>query len=560
MKSHYTAMKNKLLASMLVVPAIPFILVVVIGYTFFSNSLQSETVSKMTRIVEDHGQMIDSFLNERRSDLEFVAHSYTVQELTDKEKLGAIFKQLQRKSIAFTDIGVFNEKGLHVAYIGPFELEGREYGETQWFMDVLLQNVHISDIFLGYREVPHFIMAVVKEDAGSKWIIRATIDSSLFSDVVEKIRVGKTGEAYIVNTEGRFQTTRRSGGELMEPTLDQGLPERYYVGGVKTFVAAPEGGESYLYAAAWLNNKDWLLVARQETAEAFEVLRQLTLMVIVVTVLGGAVIVAMAFKVTGFLIGRMETLDTEKKELGQQLVVAGRLAEIGEMSAGFAHEINNPLQIIKSELTLAETILQEQMENGDLKPSEDTEQVLDSMNQIRIQVDRCGGITQGLLKFARQKETQPGEVNLAEFLPSIIRLVEKKASVDGIRIQTDIKPGTPPVFADTAHLEQVLVNLLNNAIYAVVEKNGSTGGEVRVASGTDENNQVTIAVSDTGSGISKENMEKIFTPFFTTKPVGKGTGLGLPICFGLISEMGGQMEVKSEPGAGTTFTVHLKKA
>ena len=83
---------------------------------------------------------------------------------------------------------------------------------------------------------------------------------------------------------------------------------------------------------------------------------------------------------------------------------------------------------------------------------------------------------------------------------------------------------------------------------------------MRVTSGSDENNQVTITVSDTGSGISKENMEKIFTPFFTTKPVGKGTGLGLPICYGLISEMGGRMEVQSEPGAGTTFIIHLKKA
>ena len=473
MKSRYTGMKNKLLASMMVVPAIPFILVVALGYTYFSNSLQSETVSKMSRIVEDHGQMIDSFLSERRSDLEFIARSYTAEELTDKEKLGAIFKQLQRTSVAFTDIGVFNQAGLHVAYIGPFELEGKEYGDAPWFMDVLKQDVHISDIFLGYREVPHFIMAVVKEDAGRKWVIRATIDSSLFSDVVEKIRVGKTGEAYIINTLGRLQTTRRSGGDLMEATQDHGLPDRDYPG-VKTFVDTPEGTESYLYAAAWLNNKDWLLVARQEKAEAFQVLRQLTLMVIAVTVLGGAVIVAMAFKVTGFLIGRMETLDTEKKELGQQLVVAGRLAEIGEMSAGFAHEINNPLQIIKSELTLAETILQEQMEKGELQQTEDTEQVLDSMNQIRLQVDRCGGITQGLLKFARQKGTQPGEVDLAEFLPGIIKLVEKKASVDGIRIRTDIPPGTSPVFADTAHLEQVLVNLLNNAIYAVVEKNGST--------------------------------------------------------------------------------------
>jgi two-component system, NtrC family, sensor kinase len=558
-ENSYGFMRNMILVSMIVVPAIPFFLVVILGYSFFATSSQSQTRNQMTRIVEDHENRIESFLNERKADLEFIADSYSFGHLILPDKLDEIFTNLQKKSNAFIDIGVFNADGLHVSYHGPFELAGKMYNDEQWFQKVMEHGYYVSDVFLGFRKVPHFIVAVVKTEGNSSWILRATIDPSYFSDVVEKIRIGKTGEAYLLNKEGKFQTQRRSGGDLMEP--DPVLASQVHRhAGVETFVKSNADGDKYVYATMWLANQDWVLVTRQEKAEAFRDLSRLTYLVIIVSLLGGLAIVTTAFQVTRRIINKMKTTETEKTELGRQLVVAGRLAEIGEMSAGFAHEINNPLQIIKSELTLTETIMDDLQEKKLLEESEDVEEIRDSLRQIRIQVDRCGGITQGLLKFARQKESKITGVNLESYIPEILKLVKNKASVEGIDIKVNVTPGTPEAKADPVQLEQVMVNLLNNAIYAIVERHGSSGGQLQIIAEPGEDSRIVIAITDNGGGITPENMEKIFTPFFTTKPVGKGTGLGLSICYGIITKMGGQMEVDSLPGHGTTFRIKLGPA
>ena len=558
-KNHYNLMRNKILASMIIVPAIPFLLVIAIGYYFFVTSLQSQTISKMTRVVEDHQRMIETFLDERKSDLKFILDSYDIESLIQKETLSQVFVNLQKKSGAFTDIGLFNDAGLHVAYHGPYELEGKNYSDAAWFKQVIKKDYYISDVFLGYRQSPHFIMAVARSYPGGKWIIRATVDTYFFRNVVEKIRIGHTGEAYLLNLEGRFQTQRPSGGDLMAQATELQVPSSIKPG-IHTFVHQDVDKQTFLYVTSWLKNKDWLLVAREEKSEAFKDLTRVSYMVVLIALVGELILVSIAFQVTKRIIGRLELADTEKKELGQQLVVAGRLAEIGEMSAGFAHEINNPLQIIKSEITLTETILDDFKSSGVLQSSEDLDQLEDSLQQIRFQVDRCGSITQGLLKFARKKESRTDEVNLSEFLPGVTALVEKKAAVEGITIVRDFADDTLRVYADQAHLEQVMVNLLNNAIYAIVEKSGSMGGEVRVSANRASDSEVLISVTDDGCGISPENLEKIFTPFFTTKPVGKGTGLGLSICYGIISEMGGMLEVRSQVGRGTTFLIHLPQA
>ncbi len=558
-ENRYSSLRNTLLVSMIIVPAIPFFCIVAIGYYYFITSLESENIYRLTRIVEDHRDMIDSFLRERLSDVQFIQQTYSSNQLSDPKTLDEVFECLQKKSSAFTDIGIFNEQGIHEVYHGPFELEGKDYKDERWFKYVLDNGSYISDVFLGYRKSPHFVVASSRNEDGKTWVIRATIDTSLFSEVVETIRVGKTGEAYLLNREGMFQTQRRSGGKLMEKDADLANPPAVHPG-VETFVDKDAHGVPYLYATTWLKNKAWLLVVRQEKAEAYRSLHRVSLLGIAVIILGGICIICVAFYVTNLIIRRMHQTESEKEELGKQLVVAGRLAEIGEMSAGFAHEINNPLQIMRAEQTLIDTILQEIQDRGEIKPSPDLDEIKDSMHQIRLQIERCAEVTQGLLKFARHKESHEQIVSLQQIVPEVLRLVRRKAQVEGVNVQVEIAEDIPYVSVDAAHLQQVLVNLFNNAIDAIVEQHGSSGGEMLVKAGLAEDGQVSIAVRDNGCGISPENLEKIFTPFFTTKPVGKGTGLGLSICFGIVSGMGGTMEVTSRVGNGTTFTIYLKQA
>jgi two-component system NtrC family sensor kinase len=558
-KDRYATMRRLILASMILVPLILFIVALGIGYYYFTTSIQTSTISSMKRIVEDHRHMIDSFLREREADLEFILRSYRYEELTDTGNLANVFERLQDESNAFVDLGVFNENGIHVAYQGPFRLTGKVYDEAAWFKEVVKKGYYISDIFLGYRRIPHFIIALLREDNGKKWIIRATIDTYMFNDLVKKVRIGKTGEAYILNAEGIFQTERRSGGSLMDKDPDSvEYPTKH--SGINTFIKNDVRGDKYLYATTWLKDKKWLLVVRQEKADAFKALRAAGYLIALITVIGGAAIVSIAFYQTGRIVRRMERMDAEKVQLGDQLIRASRLAEIGEMATGIAHEINNPLQVMKSEQTLIDTILSDLKEKGELKESEDLKELEDSIDQIKLQIDRCSKITHAVLKFGRETEVVSTDIDLGVFIPEIMSMVENKASVEGITITQEISEDIPPVQGDPGQLQQVLINLFNNAIDAIVEIHGSEGGKLNIGAGLKGDGKVQISVKDNGAGISPENLKKIFSPFFTTKPVGKGTGLGLSVCYGIIDNMGGVMEVSSQKGAGTTFTIDLPTA
>ena len=541
---------------MILVPVIPFLLILSIGYYYFTTSIETSNISSMKRIVEDHRQMIETFLNERKADLALICNSYTFEDLKARDKIRDVFDHLQVGSNAYVDLGVFNGEGVHVAYYGPYQLTGKVYGEAEWFREVIKKGYFISDIFLGYRNVPHFIIAIAKKENEKYWVIRATIDTFMFNELVKKVRIGRTGESYILNREGIFQTERRSGGNLMGKDTDNARHLSYHTG-IKTFLSKDGAGEKYIYATTWLKEGDWLLVIRQQKKDAFKALRSASYLIVLITVIGGGCITVLAFYLTDRIVRRMEQMDADREKLSGQLIRATGLAELGEMAAGFAHEINNPLQIINNEQALIMDILSELKEKGELRESASLAELEDSINEIHIQIARCTKITQAILKFGRQGEPISKDVKLQDFIKEVTSIIAQKASVHGIKINHDISEVTPLIKADPGQLQQVFLNLFNNAIDAIIARHRSAGGQMDVQVGPDKDGKVEIIVRDNGCGISEENMKKVFSPFFTTKPVGKGTGLGLSVCYGIINDMGGVMRVSSEPGLGTTFSVTL---
>jgi len=550
---------------MILVPVIPFLLILFIGFYHFKVSLETRTTKSLKRIARDHREMIDTFLKERVSDLEFLHASYRFNELSRPEILNAVFARLQLASNAYTDLGVFDEAGVHVAYRGPFPLTGKIYKDESWFKEVLRQGVFISDVFMGFRKSPHFVVAVARDSDEGRWVLRATINSQTFNRLVSGVEIGTTGEAYIINLNGVLQTTRRSGGSPLEDlesevdpgdTIQMGASQH----GVDLLAHTYFSTEDYLYAAAPLKGGAWVLFVRQARSDAYQALRTTIYMTVLICVLGGSLIVVVAFYLTNRIVGQMEKIDAEKAQLGQQLISASRLAELGEMAAGFAHEINNPLQIIKSEQSLMAAILSDLKETGDLKPSPSLTELEESMAQVSLQISRCAQITQAILKFGRQSEPTVQQIDLHGYIPEVVQMVAKKASVHGIALAQRIEKDTAAISGDPTQLQQVLINLFNNAIDAILTQHGTSGGELRVMARNQDAGFVQITVADNGCGIAPENLPKVFSPFFTTKPVGEGTGLGLAVCYGIIESMGGKMEVESEKGHGTTFSIRLPVA
>ncbi|MBF0453176.1 MAG: two-component sensor histidine kinase [Candidatus Magnetomorum sp.] len=551
----YKAIKRVILIFMIIIPSIPFILVVGIGYFSFTKTIEMNAVSNMKRIVEDHNNMIQFFLNERKANLEFILNTFSYEEMIQAERLETIFENLQKESNTFIDMGVFNESGVHMAYHGPYRLTGKNYINEEWFKQVLKEGCYISDIFLGFRRIPHFIIAVVRKEFDKTWILRATIDSYLFNNLVKSVRIGKTGESYLLNAKGVFQTERRSGGNLMEIDTNFTPPPKNNKS-INTFLNKDYSGVSYLYATSWLKDKDWLLVVRQEKDDAFKELRKVIYISLLIVIVCGAVIILSAFYISDRIVKKLKKTDSEKGHLKEQLIWATRLSEIGEMATGFAHEINNPLQVIKNEQALTEMLLMEMKENGHIQESDNLNEILSSLKQIDLQINRCAQITQSILNFGRQGNSMPCALDLKQYLPEVIHMIENKATVNGIDISSCINDDLFLIKGTPGELQQVFLNLFNNAIDAIMSMLPDGGGRLSIDV-ENSGNFVSIKVADNGCGISDENMEKIFSPFFTTKPVGKGTGLGLSVCYGIIKNIGGKMSVTSKIGKGTTFTILL---
>ena len=388
-RNHYRSVRTTILTCMILVPVIPFILILIIGFYHFKVSLETSTVRNLKRIALDQREIIDSFLKERIADLEFIHASYKFDTLRQPEVLNTVFAHLQLASNAYTDLGVFDEAGVLVAYRGPYPLTGKVYREEPWFKEVLRQGVYISDVFLGFRKTPHFVVAVARDSAQGRWVIRATIDSQTFNTLVSSVEIGRTGEAYITNLDGVLQTTRRSGGRPLEDPGDvveagETIPLGYTSHGVDVLANTFFSSKDFLYAAAPLKGGGWVLFVRQAKADAYEALRTTIYMTALICLLGGGLIVVVAFYLTNRIVSRMEKIDAEKAQLGQQLIGASRLAELGEMAAGFAHEINNPLQIIKSEHALIEALMSDLKEAGSLTPSSELTELEESMAQVSL--------------------------------------------------------------------------------------------------------------------------------------------------------------------------------
>lgn len=238
---------------------------------------------------------------------------------------------------------------------------------------------------------------------------------------------------------------------------------------------------------------------------------------------------------------------TERRQLEQQLLQSEKLSAIGQLVAGVAHELNNPLTSVSG---YAQLLLRDER----LPP-----EARQDLEQIYVQAERATKIVQNLLIFAREHKPERTIGSVNEALRRALALQQYQLRVENIGVRLELDPGLPLTTADFHQLQQVFLNLITNARYAMVQKGGRgtltlrTGLEQRPAGEA----QIRIEVADTGVGIPERDLQKIFNPFFTTKPVGQGTGLGLSICFGIVKEHEGQIWAESQPGVGTCVVVTL---
>jgi two-component system NtrC family sensor kinase len=500
--------------------------------------------------IAKHRQLIENFLTERIGALRVQAKSFTFDQLSDGAFLRDRLAILQEEyGPSFMDLGVVNDNGKQVAYAGPYKLQNADYSEAEWFQKALRKDYYVSDVFYGLRGFPHLALAVRQEQNGQKWILRATISFESFKTLVENIGSGPTGIAFILNKMGKLQAGIQRAAILPKDDYLNFLASKPGSDDEVGIVQKSNGEESdSLDLMTRLNDGAWVLVHHQSADEAYAELyaaRRSSILIFFIGIIGIAV---GSIFLSQRMVRHIAQEAQEKQTINQQLIEAGKLASLGELAAGVAHEVNNPLGIMLQEAGWMQDLLEEE----DLKSLPYLDEFNKSLSRMQTQGRRCKEITHKLLSFARKTEPTVKTTQLNELIKEVVDLCQQRAHYSNVQVNTNLQDNLPLVNVSPSEVQQVLLNLMNNSLDAM----GDKGGTISVTSRVDDSS-VIVDVTDNGPGIPEANLLRVFEPFFTTKPVGQGTGLGLSICYGIIKKMGGEILAESELGIGTTFHVYF---
>jgi two-component system NtrC family sensor kinase len=558
-RHYYQSLTRVLVAWMAAVALAPLLVCALVLGHQFHTAYRAKVVAHLEELVLKHKQQVGAFLRESAAELRVLAEIAPFGDFTDDRRLAALLATMQHEhGGVFVDLGLVDAAGALLSYAGPFRLGRADYAEAPWFRAAKKGDLTVSDVFLGLRGLPHFVVAVRVAHDGREYLVRAAIDFAAFNRLVENIGQGATGQAFILNSRGELQTTPKRTPKLDAPFLRAqiwggpgGTPTQAEDRPLVFTHEDPETGRQLLYVASVFKDGDWALVYQQDEADAFPALYRTRLLAIAIVVLGGIGILVACWVLARRMVSRVAAADAERDLLNDQVIEAGKLASVGELAAGIAHEINNPVAIMMEEAGWVSDILAD----DDYGTPANMTEMRRALDQIRQQGSRCKEITHKLLSFARKTDERIKELDLNALVAEMAELSEKRARYVNVHIATDLGEGLPHVAGSPSELQQLVLNLVNNALDAM-ERNG---GDLTIATRL-AGDRVVLSVKDTGHGMPKAVAARIFEPFFTTKAVGKGTGLGLSICYGIVKKLGGEITVESAPEQGTTFRIALPAA
>jgi two-component system NtrC family sensor kinase len=547
LRSYFRQLERRFQAGLLLAFLIPFASLSAYFHFQFHVTLKETGKLNLASIAESQRNTVDLFLQERLVNIFSLFRSAAFSLTPTQQQMDALLRQLRQASDAFIDVGLITDGGLQIGYSGPFPyLQNRDYSKQEWFTLLMAPDTHhcVSDIYLGFRNKLHFTIGTKQIIDDRPWVLRATLDPDKFTMFLMTMNHGKGMESALINSHGDFQladprTHRPQSRSDYLPSEEQPYGAR----------AVLKNGESILIAHAWLSEVRWALLVSEPLSMAYaQLYRARRIMLISSTIILGVVVTAI-WLATRAVIAKARENAMKRDELSHQLLHASKLASLGELATGVAHEINNPLAVV-----VATTGVIRDMLNPEFKLDWTPQQIRDELKTIEVAVFRARGITQQLLNYGHKSQPRLVSTDIHSILEDVLGGFKEHAlALENVTVVRDFDAGMPEVLVDPDQIRQVFLNLINNAGDAI---RGS--GQITLSTRHD-NASVRVSVTDTGVGMDGEQLKKIFDPFYTTKEVGRGTGLGLSVSIGIVESMGGTIEVQSMPGAGSSFTVVLPK-
>ena len=454
-----------------------------------------------------------------------------------------LINNLNRGIGGFVDLGIMNTAGRMAAYTGPYNLKGADLCHQECFTEVLKRGVYFSNPVQVEGQRQQVVIGIKYPVPGdSFFILRATIDARPIVQLLDQLDAGRKGDAFIVNQKGRLATPSRLYGRVHD-RIPLSLPPAK-ISEAEVIEDRSPSGEDLVIGYARIPDTSFILMLVRPKDELLEPLRITRIKLLGFLGVSVVVILIAVLGMATYLVHRIHAADQERIETLHQVEYANKMASLGRLSAGVAHEINNPLAIIGEKVGLVKdlfTFKKEYIRD---------EKLITLIDDALDAVQRCGNITQRLLNFASHRDSSTESVELKEVISEMIAFLEKDAEYRKIGIFIDIPKNIPILISNRGNLQQIFLNLFNNAFAAM-----NHGGLLEIIAKKESEEHVSVTVSDNGCGIPPEDLGRVFEPFFCTTTNEGCTGLGLSVTFSMVEEIGGTIFVKSKVGKGTSFKV-----
>ena len=521
---------------------VPNALLAVFFHGQFTATLNHAAVLGLKSLATNQKNALDLYLKARCGNLDNTLDSPDFSFPPSQESLDTSLKRLQGLHEGYVGLGLLDADGKLLAHSSagagspvPACLQGMQTGKS----DRMVCDRHPED---GSQR---FTVAVRRTLQGQELVLFASLDPDRVVPLLNSTGRGDSVDSALVNARGQYQVFD-PGVFSSSPTSTAPPPPGKGVD-VQTLDL---DGEPALVATVWLETAPWALQVIQPLLETRTEVKRARRALYVSGALT-LVLCGLLFLTVRKLMKDSRRMAEKGSRLQEMLAHASKMASIGELAAGVAHEINNPLAII-----MAESGVIRDMFNPEFELDHSREALEAELDVIDKAADRAKGITKKLQEMGRARvpQSEPCDIN-QQVQATLDRL--KKVELKGrknLEIQLNLAPDLPQVLADAEPLRQVFGNLILNAADAI----GNERGTIAVTTGMDtDSKKLVITIKDSGKGIPPENLERIFHPFFTTKGGAYGTGLGLSIAASIVKYLGGLIKVSSMVGKGSTFTVLL---
>ena len=508
--------------------------------TEVQDLIRDKVTSHLMSLVTKSSYLVNGFISERLSDLRAISKIVLSGSHLRPEELEKSFESIKEEYGVYDKFFVLDKDGktqFVTAMDGLFEAGP---GENR-FVELLKGEEYTGDVFINNKlGFPQIVVSTPLFDSNKKLAgaLGAIVDFRPIESLLKKAEVGKTGEVYLVNRQGYFVTSTRLGATILEDRitdesgdllLDKGIDEEIDYRGKKV-----------LRARMPIEDKPWIVIADQDRDEALGEIARLNNKVFLFGLLSIGLLVVIVYFLSNAIVRLLEKTYKRERELEFQVVQKEKLAALGLLTAGIAHELNTPL---------ANALLYSQMLAREMKEGDKSQ--LEKLSVVEEEVKQGSKIVRNLLAFSRQSQFDSKTTDVKEVLGKLLDITTPFCTSKKVEIIRDLPEEIPVVKADTGVIQQVFTNLIANALDAM-PKGGTLKLTIRFVPAL---KKVTVDVSDTGSGIPRENIKKVFDPFFTTKAQGEGTGIGLFMSYEMVRSLGGNIRVISETQGGKTGTI-----